>query len=361
MPLKVQYFPHLLSFRFKAGTSRGVLTDHHAYFLKVTDDEQPGVVGIGEASPLPGLSPDHEGFEQHLRRACQAFNRYEIEAFSWNIDLILNQLVESRFPAVRFGLETALLDFVHGGRRLLFDNEVSRGERPLTTNGLVWMNTRGHMQAQLDEKLAAGFRTIKLKVGALDFQDELDCLAHVRERFSVAEVGIRLDANGAWTPDEATEKLAQLAAFGVHSVEQPIRPGQPEALARLCASSPIPVALDEELIGVYDYVQKLRLLKSIRPAFIVLKPTLLGGFAHCREWIELAHRMGAGWWLTSALESNVALNAIAQFAGEFQNPLPQGLGTGGLYHNNVISPLELTGEQLRLLPGGRWGYPYGLL
>ncbi len=354
MPLHVDYFKHTLDFRFEAGTSRGVLTHHDAYFLRVTDDERPGVYGLGEASPLRGLSVDFPDFETNLQKVCNLFNKLDLEVFPWNLNLLIEQLVDKRLPALRFGLETALLDLLNGGRRVVFDNEFSQGKRQLSVNGLVWMGDQAAMNRQIEEKLGAGFTTLKLKVGALDFAQELDLLAGIRARFSPEEIILRVDANGAWTPDEAIAKLDQLARFALHSIEQPIRPRQSEAMAELCRNSPVPVALDEELIGLSDYMEKFKLLKAVSPPFLILKPTLLGGFQSCREWIEIANRLKIKWWVTSALESNVGLNAISQFAAEFQNPLPQGLGTGQLYRNNVPAPLALEAGHLRYQPDQPW-------
>lgn len=354
MSLRVTYHPHTLQFRFEAGTSRGTMTQHQAYFLKVFDPEQPAFFGLGEASPLRGLSMEPPEFEATLHKICQVFNRHDLDVFPFNLQLILDQFIEKRLPAIRFGFETALTDYLNGGRRVLFQNEFSRGERALPINGLIWMSSRAVMQRQIDEKLAAGFTTLKLKVGAIDFEEECTLLKAIRSRFSSDRITLRVDANGAWTPTEAVERLQRLAELGIHSVEQPIRPRQPEAMAALCQASPVPIALDEELIGVVDYMDKFKLLKLLNPPYIILKPTLLGGFQSCREWIEIANRLKIKWWLTSALESNIGLNAIGQFAAEFQNPLPQGLGTGQLYANNVASPLEIARGQLHYYPLRGW-------
>lgn len=341
MSLKVLVHKHILDFRFAAGTSRGTLTQHTAYYLKVFDEENPYIFGLGEASPLVGLSPDYINFEHTLHKVCQAFNRYELEVFHWNLDLILSQVIDQRYPAIRFGFETALRDLLNEGKRQVFKNTFSEGERQIPINGLIWMGKKDWMLEQIEQKLDSGFKTIKMKVGAIDFEQELECLQFIRERYSADAITLRIDANGAWTAEEASEKLHRLADLSIHSIEQPIQPRQPEAMADLCENSPIPIALDEELIGVTDYMDKMRLLKKLQPPYIILKPTLLGGFTACKEWIEIANRLKIKWWLTSALESNIGLNAIAQFAGEFQNPLPQGLGTGGLYFNNIPSPLQI--------------------
>ncbi|MFT4032095.1 MAG: o-succinylbenzoate synthase [Siphonobacter sp.] len=356
MSLKVLVHKHVLDFRFTAGTSRGNLTQHTAYYLKVVDEKNPELFGIGEASPLYGLSPDYTDFEQQLRRHCQAFNKYDLEVFAWNLDLILDQIIDRRFPAIRFGFETALKDYLNGGKRIIYKNSFSESNRSIPINGLIWMGPHETMLQQIQEKLEAGYTTIKMKVGAIDFNQELACLEFIRNRYNAGQITLRVDANGAWLPNEALEKLNRLAEFQIHSIEQPIKAGQPEAMAELCQHSPISIALDEELTGVSDYVDKLRLLKRIQPRYIILKPTLLGGFQSCKEWIEIANRLKINWWLTSALESNIALNAIAQFAGEFQNALPQGLGTGQLYNNNIPSPLKVSAGFIRLDFNEPWDF-----
>ena len=233
-----------------------------------------------------------------------------------------------------------------GGCQLLYPSDFTTGQRNIPINGLVWMGDRAFMQAQIDEKLRAGFTTIKLKIGAIDFEQECALLAGIRERFSADQITLRVDANGAFRPDDAMAKLARLAQYDLHSIEQPIAAGQPDLMAELCRHTPVPIALDEELIGQMEYVQKYRLLKKIHPQYIILKPTLLGGLRHCDEWIELAARLNIGWWMTSALESNIGLNAVAQYMARLKNSLPHGLGTGQLYHNNIKSPLQITNGQL---------------
>ena len=355
MSLRAVAYTHTLHFRFEAGTSRGVLTEKPTYFVKVFDSDNPEVFGLGECGPLKGLSTDDlPDFAEVLQRYCGAFNRLDVEVFAWNLNIIIDQLVGNQYPSVRFGFETALTDYLHGGRRQLFDTPFSRGEAPIHINGLIWMGTPEVMLQQIEAKLKAGFSCLKLKIGAVDFEEELRLLRHVRQHFGPEHVTLRVDANGAFAAETAHEQLKRLAEYELHSIEQPIKPHQKEHMAALCESSPVPVALDEELIGVMDYMDKLRLLKALRPPFIILKPTLLGGFQHCREWIEIAQRLKIKWWITSALESNVGLNAVSQFAATFNNPLPQGLGTGQLYHNNLDSPLHLQGEHLFYNPTLGW-------
>ena len=342
MPLLIQYQPYVLKFRFEAGTSRGIMTEKTSWLLKVTDQEQPGITGFGECGPLPGLSVDAGAdFETKLAEICGLFNSLDLEVFPFNLNIILEQLIPAELPAIRFGVETALHDFMNGGERVLYKNDFSQKKAGIAINGLVWMGSEEFMQQQIQEKLAQGFTTIKIKVGAIDFAQECRVLEGTRSRFAQEEIALRVDANGAFLADEVEEKLNRLAVYKLHSIEQPVAVGQPELMAQLAVNSPIPIALDEELIGKIDYMEKFSLLKSIHPKYIILKPTLLGGFQQCREWIEIAQRLSIGWWITSALESNIGLNAIAQFTAQFDTSLPQGLGTGELYENNFSSPLAI--------------------
>jgi o-succinylbenzoate synthase len=354
--LRFDYQRHTLRFTFVAGTSRGVLTEKDTYFLRVYDDQSPDMQGWGECSTLPGLSIDHvPNYEAVLGDFCEISNKTAFGAQSIKEAFeAIPELIPNAYPSIVFGFETALLDLANGGRRVLFDTPFARGEAGIAINGLVWMGEPAFMKKQIDEKLAQGYTTLKLKIGAIDFAQECALLAYIREHFPPERITLRVDANGAFRPDEAMRKLEKLAAFGLHSIEQPIAAGQWVASRELCARSPVPVALDEELIGVMERGDKIRLLETIRPPFVILKPSLLGGFAHCREWIELAETRRIGWWMTSALESNVGLNAIAQFMASLGNPLPQGLGTGQLYHNNVPSPLEIRNGFLHYNPTKSW-------
>ncbi|GAA4434309.1 o-succinylbenzoate synthase [Ravibacter arvi] len=354
MSLLLSFTPHILRFKFEAGTSRGVLTEKTTYILTVRDEEYPTVYGVGEAGPLKGLSIDDvPDFEDVLTRITAAFNDLRLGISGWEISKILERLVPDRYPSIRFGLEAALLDFGNGGRRIYFENGFSAGDCPIAINGLIWMGDERFMADQIETKLAAGYRTIKMKVGAIDFDRECRLLAAIRKRFSADEVTLRVDANGAFAPDEALHKLGKLHRYELHSIEQPIRQGQHEAMAALVRESPVAIALDEELIGVQGREEKKRLLEEIRPPFLIFKPSLLGGFSASKEWISLAGELGIAWWITSALESNIGLNAIAQFTASFDNPLPQGLGTGQLYHNNFESSLYIEKGTLRhRRPGG---------
>ena len=337
--------PYILKFRFDAGTSRGVLKEKKVWFLILRHSDYPGREGRGEAGILPGLSPENpDTFESDLRKLADfVLPLMETQPRNW-------QRLSARWlehwqgpwlPSALFALETAWLDWVNGGKELICDAEFHSGFGSVPINGLVWMNHRSEMEKQAREKRHAGFDTIKFKVGALHWQEELEMLRQIREE--MPEMNIRLDANGAWKPEEAMKKLEQLAALNIESIEQPIAPGQTDAMARICGESPIPVALDEELIGSPFDHQKFSLLESINPQFIVLKPGLLGGLGQCHQWITLAEDMGCGWWITSMLESNVGLNAIAQLAAHYRPLLPQGLGTGQLFENNFPSTLGLRG------------------
>ncbi|MFC5270335.1 o-succinylbenzoate synthase [Adhaeribacter terreus] len=339
MPFQLRFSRHNLQFKFDARTSRGSLTSHTAYYLKLSDPKNPEITGWGEAAPLEGLSVDFRpDFEEKIEAFCQTFNAQKHSVFS-NAESWLWEQDLHDLPALKFAVETALLDFKNGGKKIIFDTEFTQGETGIPINGLVWMGDEKFMQQQILQKLDQGYDCLKLKIGGLDFETELKILASVRAMAPPEKLQIRLDANGAFSPKDALEKLSKLAAFSVHSLEQPIKPNQYAAMKKICAESPIPIALDEELIGVTDMVVQQKMLDQIRPQFIILKPTLLGGLQASKKWIALAEERNIGWWITSALESNIGLNAIAQFTSTFSNLIPQGLGTGQLYHNNIPSPL----------------------
>lgn len=354
--LRLFFSQRALRFNFPARTSRGALAEHVAWYLHLTDDATPGIIGLGEAAPLAGLSPEFgPQFEKAVAALCQRFNAGAFASFSV---ADAPAFVGPDLPSLTFALETAALDLANGGRRQLYANAFSRGRAALPINGLVWMGDAAFMREQIQQKLAAGYSCLKLKIGGLDFATELTILAEIRAVAGPEQLTLRVDANGAFTPADAPAKLAQLATFHIHSIEQPIAAGQPAALAALCRTSPLPIALDEELIGVSDPARQAALLDEIRPAFVVLKPTLLGGHAATRRWIALAEARNIGWWITSALESNLGLNAVAQLTGEYEvRHFPQGLGTGQLYHNNVAAPLRIGGGALRYDPAGPWELP----
>ncbi len=346
-----------LRFNFPARTSRGALAVHTAWYLHLRDAADPhGPVGLGEAAPLAGLSPDHgPGFAAEVGALCARFNA---AGFASLAPAEAPALAGPSWPALAFALETAALDWAGGGRRRLYGNAFGAGRAGLPINGLVWMGDAAFMRQQIEEKLAAGYRCLKLKIGGLDFATELALLAEIRAVAGPAELVLRVDANGAFAPADALGKLEQLARFDLHSIEQPIGAGQWAALAEVCRRSPVPVALDEELIGLEGPGRADALLAAVRPAYLVLKPTLLGGHAATRRWIARADAHGLGWWMTSALESNVGLNAVAQLTAEYPvGDFAQGLGTGQLYHNNVAAPLRIAAGHLRYEPAGAWEMP----
>jgi len=354
--LRLRFSQRALRFNFPARTSRGALAEHVAWYLHLTDDALPGRVGLGEAAPLAGLSPDYgPSFPAALAQLCARFNAGALATFG---AADAPAFVGPGLPALTFALETAALDLARGGRRQLYANAFSEGRAALPINGLVWMGDAPFMREQIRQKLAAGYSCLKLKIGSLDFATELELLSEIRAAAGPERLTLRVDANGAFAPADAPARLSQLAAFHIHSIEQPIAAGQPAAMAALCRTSPLPIALDEELIGVAEPAQQAALLDEIRPAYVVLKPTLLGGHAATRRWIALAEARGIGWWITSALESNIGLNAVAQLTGEYDvRGFAQGLGTGQLYHNNVAAPLRIDGGALHYDPAGTWELP----
>lgn len=328
----------MLKFKRPAGTSRGVLTEKATYFIKIWDESNPLIFGIGECSPLKGLSIDYsseEAYEETLARTCKDIDEY--------IDVLDHRM---RMPSLYFGIEMALQDLKNGGKRILFPSSLTEGKYGIPINGLIWMGSIDFMKQQLKTKVDEGFKCIKIKIGSLNFEDELTLLSEIRKAYSEYELEIRLDANGAFTKTEALEKLERLAEFNIHSIEQPIRKGNWKQMKRLCIKSPIAIALDEELIYVDSYERKESLVTQIEPQYLVLKPSLLRGFKYTEEWIKLAEKYKVGWWVTSALESNIGLNAIAQWVATLNNKMPQGLGTGQLYENNIPSPLVVENTKL---------------
>jgi o-succinylbenzoate synthase len=348
MNLKATVTKKEFTFSFKARTSRGLMKNKVSWFIHLWDEAAPEVVGIGEAGPLPGLSVDAvPDFEEHLSTIVSLVSGKP----SLENDL-LDGLVPPELPSIRFALETAWLDLVNGGRKIIYDNSFLHGSK-IPINGLIWMGDLDFMMSQINQKIAQGFDCIKLKVGGLDFDRECDVLQYIRKRYFRSPVEIRLDANGAFKLDDALYKLNELAKFDVQSIEQPIKGGQPE-MEELCRKSPIPIALDEELIGIHSLEDKASLLQRLKPRYIILKPSLVGGLAASAEWIRIAGESGVGWWVTSALESNIGLNAICQFTANYPVTLHHGLGTGSIYHQNVGSPLEVGEGMIFLNPAKQW-------
>lgn len=331
-------------FKRPAGTSRGVYKEHKIWYVVITNSSDEKHFGIGECAPLFDLSCDYnENYEQTLTHFCK--------------DLEKTGQLDSEalrpYPSILFGLEIALRHYQQQSFQL-WDNSFSKGEAGIPINGLIWMGYYDYMLEQIQAKTEQGFRCIKLKIGAIDFDKEIDLLQHIRKHFSAEKITLRVDANGAFSLEDAPSKLKQLAELDLHSIEQPIKAGNWKAMAQLCATTPLPIALDEELIGVHELDEKKRLLEAINPQYIILKPTLHGGISGSEEWIKIADSLNIDWWITSALESNLGLNAIAQWCATFNNPLPQGLGTGGLYVNNIDMPLEIKDDCLWNNPKGRF-------
>lgn len=323
---------HILQFKQASGTSRGVLTEKKCWLL-LLKDTSTGICGTGECSVIPGLSPDYstdEAYEKQLTELCNNPLYY-----------LKNPSSLIQFPSILFGLESAYLDWKNGGNGLYFESDFTLKNTPIPINGLVWMGSETFMQEQIEAKLKDGFSCIKMKVGAIDFETEISLLKSIRKRYSASEITLRVDANGAFSTKEALNKLEQLAALQIHSIEQPIKAGNWEQMAELCDKTPLPIALDEELIGVETMTQKQALLSAIQPQYIILKPSLHGGFSGSNEWIQLANQAAIPWWITSALESNIGLSAIAQFTGLFDVSIPQGLGTGGLFVSNFESEMHV--------------------
>ena len=340
--MKASYKKHTLKFKNPSGTSRGVLRTKETWFLIIKDGNK---TGIGECGLLKGLSvDDRPDYEDTLHWVCENIHRGE--------ETLLSDLTE--FPSIQIGVETAFLSLKAKNPFELFPSKFTEGEDSIPINGLVWMGDKEFMNSQIKEKIASGFKCIKMKIGAIDFETEMELLKGMRNQFSANEIELRVDANGAFSPAEAFEKLKRLSDLQLHSIEQPIKAGQWEALAKLCEQTPLPIALDEELIGVFEESNKKKLLQTIKPQYIILKPSLIGGFRASDTWIELAENQNCGWWITSALESNVGLNAIAQYTFTKNSNLPQGLGTGSLYTNNINAPLEVNNGFLKYNPKSKW-------
>ncbi|AEM72000.1 o-succinylbenzoic acid (OSB) synthetase [Allomuricauda ruestringensis DSM 13258] len=340
--MKASYKKYTLNFKVPSGTSRGVMTQKETWYIILKD---ANAFGIGECGILRGLSVDDvPDYEQQLAWACD------------NIHLGKDELLRHlrAYPSIQFGLEQALLSLQSKDPFVLFPSDFTQKESPISINGLIWMGDEAYMLKQLEQKLNDGFGCIKMKIGAIDFEKEMDILKSIRNNFSPEEIELRVDANGAFSPKEAMDKLERLSTFKVHSIEQPIKAGQWNEMAKLCRKTPLPIALDEELIGVFDVTEKEELLQTIQPQYIILKPSLVGGINGSQEWIELAEKQNIKWWITSALESNIGLNAIAQYTYWLNTTMPQGLGTGSLFTNNIKSPLEVAEGKLFYRQANGW-------
>lgn len=341
---KASYRKHILNFKQPSGTSRGVLKIKETWFLIIEEENQ---IGIGECGMFKGLSIDDRlDFEYKLQWVCNNINL--------NFESLFRELTE--FPSLQFGLEMAFKSFQAKNQFNLFPSQFTEGRKAIAINGLIWMGSEDFMREQIKNKIDDGFACIKMKIGAINFKTEIEILKSIRKDFSSNDLALRVDANGAFSDSEALEKLKILSDLDLHSIEQPIKQGQVEHMAELCDKSPLPIALDEELIGVFSKEDKRVLLKSIKPQYIILKPTLVGGFQGSDEWIEVAEKNQIDWWVTSALESNIGLNAIAQYTFTKNNNLPQGLGTGGLFTNNFDSPLEVKNGSLNYNINKKWNF-----
>jgi o-succinylbenzoate synthase len=346
--LKATYHKYILNFKRPSGTSRGILTEKETWFIVL---EKDGKKGIGECGILRGLSiDDRPDYEAKLQWTCA------------HIHLGENQLWEAliEFPSIQFGVEMAFQSLRSESPFLLLPSDFTNGEKSIPINGLVWMGSTSFMKQQIEEKLAEGFRCVKLKIGAIDFDTELQLLGYIRQHFTPEQIEIRVDANGAFDVSLALDKLTQLSEFKLHSIEQPIPKNNTDNMAELCKTTPIPIALDEELIGVFSLEEKEALLQKIKPQYIILKPSFIGGFRGSKEWISLAEKYKIGWWITSALESNIGLNAIAQWTFLQHNLMPQGLGTGALYTNNFDCPMVVSEGQLWYEKKRDWTFDFDL-
>ena len=344
--MQATYKKYILNFKRPSGTSRGVLTVKETWFIKIEDGDN---FGYGECGILRGLSiDDRSDYETKLKWACE------------NIHLGKNELWEAliEFPSIQFGIEMAFQSLKNENEFELFSSAFTKGEDAIAINGLIWMGEKDFMKSQIEDKLRSGFNCIKMKIGAIDFDTEIELLKYIRSQYSAEEIELRVDANGAFDPKNALEKLKRLSELKLHSIEQPIKQGNWEEMAKLCAETPLPIALDEELIGVFDVTKKKTLLQTIQPQYLIFKPSLIGGFKGTQQWIDLAENNNIGWWNTSALESNIGLNAISQFTYEKNVTMPQGLGTGNLYTNNVESPLEVKNGQISYNPGLNWCFKF---
>ena len=342
---KASYQKYILNFKQPSGTSRGVLKTKETWFISIIDDT--GKVGVGECGMFKGLSiDDRVDFEDRLQWVCHNINL--------GFESILSELIE--FPSIQFGLEMAFKSLQAKNQFELFPSQFTKGEKAISINGLIWMGSEDFMRKQIIDKIESGFKCIKMKIGAINFQKEIEILKSIRKEFSSDDIELRVDANGAFSITDALEKLKILSDLNLHSIEQPIKQGQIENMTELCEKTPLSIALDEELIGVFSKADKKVLLNTIKPQYIILKPTLVGGFRGSDDWIEVAEKNNIGWWITSALESNIGLNAIAQYTFKKNNNLPHGLGTGGLFTNNFDSPLEVKNGYLKYNINKKWNF-----
>jgi o-succinylbenzoate synthase len=342
--IKATYHKYILHFKVPSGTSRGILKTKETWFLNLNKD---GETGIGECGLFRGLSiDDRPDYEKKLKWVCNNIGL--------GLDILLSKTND--FPSIQIGIEQAFLSLHSSSPFKLFVSDFTESNKAIAINGLIWMGDRQFMKDQIKEKIAQGFQCLKMKIGAIDFKSEIELLASIRKEFSIKDIELRVDANGAFKSSEALEKLKILSSYNLHSIEQPIKQGKFQEMALLCEQSPLPIALDEELIGVFDVTKKKELLHIINPQYIILKPSLVGGFKGSFEWLDIANEFDIGWWVTSALESNIGLNAIAQWTATLKSSMPQGLGTGSLFTNNFDSPLEVNNGGLYYKKNKNWNF-----
>ena len=342
--IKATYHKYILHFKVPSGTSRGILKTKETWFLYL---EKEGNFGIGECGLFRGLSiDDRPDYENKLKWVCNNIGL--------GLDILLSKTND--FPSIQIGIEQAFLSLHSSSPFKLFVSDFTESNKAIAINGLIWMGDRQFMKDQIKEKIAQGFQCLKMKIGAIDFKSEIELLASIRKEFSIKDIELRVDANGAFKSSEALEKLKILSSYNLHSIEQPIKQGKFQEMALLCEQSPLPIALDEELIGVFDVTKKKELLHIINPQYIILKPSLVGGFKGSFEWLDIANEFDIGWWVTSALESNIGLNAIAQWTATLKSSMPQGLGTGSLFTNNFDSPLEVNNGGLYYKKNKNWNF-----
>ncbi|CAM1347230.1 o-succinylbenzoate synthase [Tenacibaculum insulae] len=342
--IKAVHHKYILNFKQASGTSRGILRTKETWFIVLSENNKQG---FGECGLFRGLSiDDTPNYEEKLKWVCKNINL--------GLEVLLSKTIH--FPSIQFGLEQAFLSLKSANPFELFSSDFTSGKQNININGLIWMGDKEFMKSQIKEKLAAGFTCIKMKIGAIDFETEIDLLKSIRKEFSSQEITLRVDANGGFTPGNALEKLKRLSDLNMHSIEQPIKQGQWQEMAHLCEKTPLPIALDEELIGVFTSEEKEKCIKTIKPQYIILKPSLVGGFNGSEEWISVAKKYHVGNWITSALESNIGLNAIAQWTYSLNTKLPQGLGTGSLFTNNFKSPLTVLNGGLQYNQSKKWHF-----
>lgn len=342
--MRLEFAPYLLKFKEPGGTSRGILTEKPTFFIKIYDEKNPERFGIGEAAVFPGLSPEADG-------------NYVWKLTELMANVALGRTTDlTRHSSIQFGFEQALLDFSNGCKGVYYPSIFTTREETIEINGLIWMGDFETMIQRIETKIKEGFKCIKLKIGAINWNKEVEMIRYIRKQYNDNELMIRVDANGGFPFEDCIEKLAELHDLGVHSIEQPIKAGAPEKMEELCKESKLPIALDEELIGKGTLEEKQALLRKIKPQYLILKPALCGGLTGAVEWIEESENLGVKWWITSALESNVGLNALAQFTSYVKAKGPQGLGTGGLFTNNFQVPIYLNKDQLEFLPKDKFDY-----